>query len=103
MSEIIEVIQTLGFPIACVVACGVFIYKMVVRDKDEAIERENKLQQSITDNAVALGKVADTIEKSNEVNRELSETNRLLAEKMQDKLTEIDENVHKILDELDTQ
>ena len=94
------VIQNLGFPIACVVACGVFIYKLVIRDKDEAVEREKTLQQSITDNTAALGKVADTIEKSNEVNSQLAETNRLLVDKMEDKLTDIDENVHKILDNL---
>lgn len=94
------VIQNLGFPIACVVACGVFIYKLVIRDKDEAVEREKALQQSISDNTVALGKVADTIEKSNEVNSQLAETNRLLVDKMESKLTDIDENVHKILDNL---
>lgn len=94
------VIQNLGFPIACVVACGVFIYKLVIRDKDEAVEREKALQQSISDNTVALGKVADTIEKSNNVNTQLAETNRLLVDKMEDKLTDIDENVHKILDNL---
>jgi hypothetical protein len=94
------VIQNLGFPIACVVACGVFIYKLVIRDKDEAVEREKTLQQSITDNTAALGKVADTIEKSNEVNSQLAETNRLLVDKMEDKLTDIDENVHKILDNM---
>ena len=94
------VIQNLGFPIACVVACGVFIYKLVIRDKDEAVDREKALQQSITDNTVALGKVADTIEKSNEVNSQLAETNRLLVDKMEDKLTDIDENVHKILDNM---
>ena len=94
------VIQNLGFPIACVVACGVFIYKLVIRDKDEAVEREKALQQSISDNTVALGKVADTIEKSNHVNTQLAETNRLLVDKMEDKLTDIDENVHKILDNL---
>lgn len=99
--EWVEVIQNLGFPIACVVACGIFIYKLVTRDKDEAVEREKTLQQSIKDNATALEKVADTIEKSNEVNMQLSETNRLLVDKMEDKLTDIDENVHKILDNLD--
>lgn len=96
-----QVIQTLGFPIACVVACAFFIYKLVVRDKDEAKERENKLQENIKDNAVALSKVADTIEQSNETNKALSETNRLLVEKMEDKLTSIDSNVDKILTKLD--
>lgn len=96
-----NIIQTLGFPIACVVACAFFIYKLVVRDKDEAKERENKLQENIKDNAVALSKVADTIEQSNETNKALSETNRLLVEKMEDKLTSIDNNVDKILTKLD--
>ena len=97
----LNVIQTLGFPVACVVACGFFIYKLVTRDKDEAKERENRLQDSIKDSSIALSKVADTIDESNKVNKELSETNRLLVEKMENKIDGIGANVGKILDKLD--
>lgn len=94
----VEIIQTLGFPIFCVVACGFFIYKIIVRDKDEAIQRENKLHESVLAGAQALDKVANTIQETNNTNKELSETNRLLVEKMEDKLVDIDNKVDKILD-----
>lgn len=96
----LQVLQSFGYPIMCALACGWFIYKLVVRDKNEAHEREEKLQQNISDNAVALSKVADTIAESNKTNRELSETNRLLVDKMEEKLTGIDVKVDKILDEM---
>lgn len=96
-----QIIQTLGFPIACVVACGFFIYKLVNRNQDEAKERETKLIEANMKSAVALDKVADSISESNTVNKELSETNRLLVEKMTDKLDDIDGNVEKILTKLD--
>lgn len=43
MEEIVQIIQNLGFPIACVVALAVFLYKLVTRDKDEAANREQRL------------------------------------------------------------
>lgn len=96
----LNVIQTLGFPIACVIACGVFIYKLVTRDKDENKEREIRYQEMLEKNTTQLSKISDTISESNEVNKQLSETNRVLVEKMEDKLTDIDSNVGKILDKL---
>lgn len=43
MEEIVQIIQNLGFPIACVVALAFFLYKLVTRDKDEAANREQRL------------------------------------------------------------
>ena len=94
----IELIATVGFPIACVLACGGFIYKMVIRDRDEAVSREEKLISANVNSAEALEKVAETIEKTNETNYALSETNRLLVEKMEDKLVSMDGKLDKILD-----
>ncbi len=99
--EWVEIIQTLGFPIACVVACAFFIYKLVSRDKDEAAKREERLEEAILNNASALEKTADTIENSNRINEQLSETNRLLVEKMEIKLNDIDSNVEKILNKME--
>lgn len=95
-----QVLQNFGFPIFCVIACGIFIYKLVQRDKDEAKEREDKLYEMQTANTIQLSRIADTISTSNEVNKEISETNRMLVDKMEDKLVDIDSNVEKILDKL---
>ena len=48
----------------------------------------------------SLSKVADTLNDSNEINRELSETNRTLVERVELNLNELNNNVGKILDNL---
>jgi hypothetical protein len=96
----VEIIQTLGFPIACVVACAFALYKVVSRDKDEASSREERLISNSKEASSALLKVADTIEESNKLNRELSETNRLLVDKVDGSLNEINSSVDKILERL---
>ena len=102
MENVLQIIQTLGFPIACVVACGFFIYKLVNRDKDEAKEREDRLIAANEKTSMALSKVADTIEETNALNQELSETNRLLVERVDGDLSNINTNIDKILDKLNT-
>lgn len=98
--DAVQIIQTLGFPIACVVFCGLFIYKLVTRDKDEAKDRENKLLENNNKASEALDRVANTIEETNKLNSELSETNRLLVEKVDGNLNDINTNMSKILDKL---
>lgn len=100
MENILQIIQTLGFPIACVVACGFFIYNLVNRDKDEAKAREDRLIDANEKTSMALNKVADTIEETNVLNKELSETNRLLVERVDGDLSTINTNIDKILDKL---
>lgn len=100
MQDVITIIQTLGFPIACVVALAVFTYKIVTRDKDEAIEREKTLIESNQKNSEALSKVADTIQESNKINSALSETNRILIDKIETKLDGIDSNLGMMLERL---
>ena len=54
---IIELISTLGFPIACVVALGVFVWKIY----NQSITREEKLMQEITENRIVNEKAIETI------------------------------------------
>jgi hypothetical protein len=96
----VEIIQTLGFPIACVVACAFALYRVVSRDKDEASKREERLINNSKEASSALLKVANTIEESNKLNRELSETNRTLVDKVDCSLNEINNSVDKILERL---
>lgn len=108
MDSIITVIQTLGFPIACVLGCSLFIYKLVTRHQDEARERENRLDELIVAHVEAQDRITETIKESNEINKELSqtnkelsETNRTLVNEMEHKLIEINDNVNTILTKLD--
>ena len=65
IAMITELISTLGFPIACVVAMGFFIYKIYKKSED----REDKLMLEIEENrrinadAIAtIGKYATSID-----------------------------------------
>lgn len=53
----IELIPTLGFPIACVIALGFFVWKIY----NQSIERENKLMAEITENRLVNEKAIETI------------------------------------------
>lgn len=90
MQDALTVIQTVGFPIAVAIACGLFIYKMINRDKDEALAREKRQAEQQAKLSDALNKAADVIDESTKVNKDLSETNRLMA-------TDIKVSLEKIL------
>ena len=98
--DVVQVIQNLGFPIACVVACGASMHKLVLRDKDEAKDREDKLIEANKQTSEALDKVANTIEETNTLNKELSETHRLLVEKVDENLSDINNSMNTILERL---
>lgn len=102
MTEVVQIIQTLGFPIACVVALGVFLYKIINRDKDEAAGREARLIDVNEKISNSLQKVADTIEEQNNINSELSETNRILVDKIEGKLDQIDTDIQQVLERLNS-
>lgn len=93
MQDYLTIIQSVGFPIATALACGYFIYKLVNRDKDEAMERENKSCENLAKLSEALDKSSDAINQSTKVNSDLAETNRLMA-------TEIKVSLDKILDKV---
>lgn len=102
MTDVVQIIQTLGFPIACVVALGVFLYKIINRDKDEAADREARLIDVNEKISNSLQKVADTIEEQNHINSELSETNRMLVDKIEGKLDQIDTDIQQVLERLNS-
>ena len=114
IEAISNLIGTLGFPIALVILFLVIFYKcidkvydLVLRGKDEAITRENKLREEaaireeklmeyMRNQTATLQSIAVTMESSNEINRELNETNKSLACKIDDiseKLVNIDAKV----------
>lgn len=54
---IIEIITTLGFPIACVIAMGIFIWKIYKRSE----VREDVLREEIAENRVVNARAIETI------------------------------------------
>lgn len=72
VGAIIEIISTLGFPIACVVVMGLFIYKIYVQTTEDnkanmekvqkrCQEREDKLYAEIAENRKVNNKAIETI------------------------------------------
>ena len=57
MAAFVELIPTLGFPIACVIALGFFIWKIY----NQSVEREGKLMAEITENRLVNKKAIETI------------------------------------------
>lgn len=57
MDAIIEVISTVGFPIACVLALGFFIWKVYQASE----KREEKLMNEIKESRTINGKFAELI------------------------------------------
>lgn len=58
-SVFVELISTLGFPIACVVALGVFVWHIY----KQSVKREEKLMAEITENRLVNEKAIETIAK----------------------------------------
>ena len=63
--DIIQMVQSLGFPIACVIACGFFIYKTTQQTREDNLRREERAAQQQEKLADTLDKAADTIDRIN--------------------------------------
>jgi hypothetical protein len=59
--SIVELIQSLGFPIATSVALGWYVYKTNKDSREDFLSREGKLLEANERFAIALDKAADAI------------------------------------------
>lgn len=100
MEPWVEIVTQLGFPITCTLALGYMLFRFAKRWIDDSNEREENMQNINRLFSESLSKVAATLNDSNEINRELSETNRTLVERVEFNLNELNNNVEKILDKL---
>ena len=80
MTELIELIPTLGFPIVCCVAVGICFYQMLNKVMSDGKERENNLMnltREISSKIAELGQIVDknteTISVMNEKIEKLSQ------------------------------
>ena len=74
-----ELLQTFGFPVACVACLGFYIAKVQAEQRADSKEREEKL-------LTQLGEMSDT-------NKMLLETNAILARDINTKLDQIVQNI----------
>lgn len=101
MENIIDVITKVGFPIAVCIGLGIVFYKIIIRIMDENKEREQASRESQEKLSNSLSDVAQTIEKSNDVNQELSNTNKILVDKIDNDLIGIKSTLEVINTKLD--
>lgn len=59
LATMTELIATLGFPIVCVLALGIFVFKLW----QQSVQREEKLMSEITENRLVNTKFAEIIAK----------------------------------------
>lgn len=59
--EITNLIQNLGFPIACVVACGYFIWQLVKTEREENAKREQRHYEQMDKFSTSLDKFNETL------------------------------------------
>ena len=62
MTELVELIPTLGFPIVCCVAVGICFYQILNKVLSDSKERENnlmKLTREISAKIAELGQIVD--------------------------------------------
>ena len=66
MSEIIELIPTLGFPIVCCVAVGVCFYKILLMVLADSKEREQNLMNLTRDVSSKIAELGQIVDKNTE-------------------------------------
>ena len=90
MAQFLTWYETVGLAITCMVFLGGFTFYLIKHILTESKDREETLTTSLT-------RITETIEQSNSTNHQLSETNRMLVEKMEGKLETIEKDVNEIL------
>lgn len=63
LTMLIELLPTVGFPIVCVIAMGVFIFTIYRNTTKESKDREDKLNKIIIENQVIINDAIETIAK----------------------------------------
>lgn len=69
MDVVMQLIQTLGFPVAACIGVGVVFYKLLVRVMDENADREEKYQTMLTEYGAKMSEISRAlVEIKNDVN-----------------------------------
>ena len=66
MSELTDLIPTLGFPIVCCVAIGVCFYRILIMVLTESKEREQNLMNLTRDISIKIAELGQIVDKNTE-------------------------------------
>ncbi|KEI09285.1 Imm [Clostridium sp. K25] len=84
-----ELIQTVGFPIACCLGLGLYLKQLTQQQREDAKEDKERLYANL--------------DKLNQSNTEVVTTNRMLVENMKGDIKNIQNKVDKIANKIEQQ
>ena len=93
MDAFVELVGQLGFPIACVIALGVFAWHMVKHNNETAAKTMERIQSNC---AVREEKLYQEIKENREINSKAITTIQMYAER----LTHIEKSVDDVKEDL---
>ena len=85
MSELIELIPTLGFPIVCCVAIGIVFYQMLNKVLMDSKERENNLMNLTREISSKIAELGQIVDKNTEAISIMNEKLEKLSQEVEDK------------------
>ena len=85
MTEIMEIISTLGFPIACCVAIGVVFYQMLNKVLSDSKERENSLMALTREISTKIAELGQIVDKNTEAISVMNEKLEKIAKEVEGK------------------
>ena len=85
MSELIELIPTLGFPIVCCVAVGICFYQMLNKVLTDSKERENNLMNLTREISTKIAELGQIVDKNTEAISVMNEKLEKLSQEMEER------------------
>ena len=85
MTELIELIPTLGFPIVCCVAIGYMFYQMLIKVLSDSKEREDKLMGLTREISTKIAELGQIVDKNTESISVMNEKLENLSKEVEDK------------------
>ena len=85
MAEMVEMISTLGFPIACCVAIGFMFYQMLNKVLADSKERENNLMNLTREISTKIAELGQIVDKNTESISIMNEKLEKLSEEVEDR------------------
>ena len=85
MSELIELIPTLGFPIVCCVAVGICFYQMLNKVLTDSKERESNLMNLTREISTKIAELGQIVDKNTEAISVMNEKLEKLSQEVEDK------------------
>ena len=93
MTELIELIPTLGFPIVCCVAIGYMFYQMMNKVLVDSKERENNLMNLTREISTKIAELGQIVDKNTEAISVLNE--KIAKYSLNEKIAKLSEEVEE--------